>query len=137
MQEIISTTLTVLPDPCNSICRGVDLRALGVHYLGHYLVSASLLLVPDSMNGEGEEKRKRGVDGSKAKQSKGEQDRWLELRLVVRLLQGKGHSLEGGCQWCCSKPTSPARHSGSATVGSSSPENLTQPHPRQPQPSPT
>ena len=27
-------------------------------------------------------------------------------------------------------PSSPARHSASATVGSSSPENLTQPHPR-------
>ena len=27
-------------------------------------------------------------------------------------------------------PSSPARHSASATVGSTSPENLTQPHPR-------
>ena len=59
---------------------------------------------------------------SRAEQSKGGQDRWLEVGLVVRLLQGKGHSLEGGCQWCCSKPSSPARHSGSATVGLSSPE---------------
>ena len=62
------------------------------------------------------------IDAKQSRAEQGGQDRWFELGLVVRLLQGKGHSLEGGCQWCCSKPSSPARHSGSATVGLSSPE---------------
>ena len=134
-QEIISTTLTVLQsfadDPCNSICRGVDQSALGLHY--QPLPGEPRLLVPDSLNGKREEKQAERTD---AKQS----GVLRTGQVVERGAGGKTAAAAGErsqlgrwmpCQWCCSKaPSSPARHSASATLGSSSPENLTQPNPR-------
>ena len=86
-------------------------------------------LVSDSVNGEREEKQDRvwSSSGGALMQSRAEHG----TGGVVGKTAAAGERSQlgrwgAGTRWCCSSPSSPARHSARATGGS---KTLTQPHP--------